>query len=240
MSMFPESGARKPWELDYATDEKSLSKFFNMVYAWMAVGLAVTATVAWFVSHTPSLMRMMYRNPLVAIACGVGSFCIAIGVQRSFRSISANVATVLFLVYAALIGAMISYVFVVYPAATLASAFVVTGGTFAALSIYGFVTKRDLTRIGGILIACAWGLFFASIVNIFIASSALDWLITYAILAVFIGITAYKTQELKMVAEQLGGGSELAARYAIYGSLVLYISFINLFMSILRIMGDRR
>jgi FtsH-binding integral membrane protein len=240
MSMFPESGARKPWELDYARDDKSISKFFNVVYAWMAVGLAVTAAVAWFVSHSPSLMKMFFGNPLVAIVCCLGAFGIAIGVQRSFRTMNANVATALFLLYAALIGAMISYIFVLYPAKTLASAFVVTGGTFAGMSVYGMVTKRDLTRIGSILIMCFWGLLIASIVNIFVASNALDWLITYGILAVFIGITAYETQQLKQMASEYGSNTEMAARYAIYGSLVLYISFINLFMSILRIMGDRR
>ncbi|MDB5321995.1 MAG: ybhL [Phycisphaerales bacterium] len=240
MSMFPQPGAQKSWELEYGADDRSVSKFFNVVYAWMAVGLAVTAAVAWYVSHTPSLMKMFFGNPMVAIACALGAFGIAIGVQRSFRSINANVATALFLLYAALIGAMISYIFVIYPAKTLASAFVVTGGTFAGMSIYGMVTRRDLTRIGGILIMCFWGLLLASIVNIFVASNALDWLITYGILAIFIGITAYETQQLKAMATEFGHNTEMAARYAIYGSLVLYISFINLFMSILRIMGDRR
>src|SRR5438552_2881246 len=100
MSMYPDSGAGKPWELGYARDDRSVSKFFNVVYAWMAVGLAITAAVAWFVSHTPSLMRMFYGNPAVAIVCALGAFGIAIGVQRSFRTINANVATALFLLYA--------------------------------------------------------------------------------------------------------------------------------------------
>jgi uncharacterized protein len=241
MSMYPEqSGLRKPWELQYASDEKALSKFFNVVYAWMAVGLAVTTAVAYFVAHTPSAFRFVLGNPAIGITCAIAAFVISIYVQTQFLKLSANVATALFLLYAALMGAMVSYIFLLYPARTLASAFGVTTGTFVVMSVYGMVTKRDLTRIGSILVMCVWGLLLASVINFFIASNALDWFITYAVLIAFIGITAYKTQELKNVAAEFGGDSTLAPRFAIYGSLVLYIAFINIFLSILRIIGDRK
>ena len=137
-------------------------------------------------------------------------------------------------------GALLSAIFVIYKMQTIGAAFVITGGTFAAMSVYGFVTKRDLTQIGSILVMCVIGLFIASLANIFIASNALSWLITYAVLAVFIGITAYETQKLKVLAQQYGDDPNMAPRIAIIGSLLLYISFINMFMSILRIMGDRK
>jgi FtsH-binding integral membrane protein len=241
MSMFGESGTRKPWELEYANDDKTMSKFFNVVYAWMAVGLAVTAAVAYFVSQSDAGLRIVYGGGRgVAVIIALGMFGIAWGVQSAALRINANVATGLFLLYSALMGALLSGIFVIYKMQTIGGAFLVTGGTFAAMSVYGFVTKRDLTRIGSILIMCFIGLFVASLANIFIASNALSWLITYAVLAVFIGITAYETQKLKVMAQQYGNDPNIAPRIAIIGSLLLYIAFINMFISILRIMGDRR
>jgi len=154
--------------------------------------------------------------------------------------LSAAAATGLFILYAALIGFAIAPIFLIYKMATIVAAFVMTGGVFGVMSVYGFVTKRDLTSMGSFLVMAVVGLFLASLVNIFWANNALSWIITYAVLAVFIGLTAYRTQQLKEIALQLSGNADMAARYAIIGSLSLYISFINMFMSILRILGDRR
>ena len=242
MSMFPGSGAqRKPWELEYGSYDRPMARFFNTVYAWMAVGLAVTAAVAWFVSQSQVGLQMVYgggKGMLVAILLGM--FAISWGVQSAAMRINANVATALFLLYSAMMGALLSGIFVVYKMQTIGGAFLMTAGTFGAMSVYGFVTKRDLTGIGSILVMAAIGLFLASIVNIFLASNGLSWIITYAVLGVFIGITAYETQKLKVMASQFGSDPNMAPRIAIIGSLILYISFINLFTSILRIMGDRR
>lgn len=237
MSMFP--NARRA-NLDYATDDRTIYNFFNAVYAWMAVGLALTAVVAYGVAHTPALLNLIYAGKFMVIALALGAFAVAWYVQSQIGRISTGLATGLFLLYATLIGAMISWIFIVYRMQTLGAAFLMTAGTFGAMSLYGFVTKRDLTRTGSILVMIAIGLFFASLVNVFFASSALSWFITYAVLAVFIGITAYETQQLKNMAYQFQGNGAMLSRVAIVGSLVLYISFINLFMSILRILGDRR
>ena len=241
MSMYPQPGTRKPFELGYANSDKTMSKFFNVVYAWMAVGLAVTAAVAYFVSQSDVGLRMVYGGGRgMAVIIALGMFGIAMGVQSAALRINANVATGLFLLYSALMGALLSAIFIIYKMQTIGASFLITGGTFAAMSVYGFVTKRDLTQIGSILVMCVIGLFIASLANIFIASNALSWLITYAVLAVFIGITAYETQKLKVLAQQYGDDPNMAPRIAIIGSLLLYISFINMFMSILRIMGDRK
>lgn len=224
--------------IDYGTDEASTFSFFNMVYAWMAVGIAVTAVVGWFVAHTPLVYT--FANPGVTVAVLLGAFALAWFVQSQAGRLGAPVAMALFLLYATLIGALISYIWIVYDLETIGSALFMTAGTFGAMSIYGFVTKRDLSRIGSILVMCAIGLFFGSIVNIFLASNAFSWFITYGVLIVFIGITAYETQMLKNMAQQLRHQPHLMARYAVVGSLVLYISFINIFMAILRILGDRR
>lgn len=237
MSQFPDS-RRIP--LDYATDDKSVFNFFNAVYAWMAVGLAVTAAVAWLVAHTPALTKIMYAGPGTIAIFAIGAFLIAWGVQSAAEKISAGVATALFLVYAALIGAMISGIFIIYQMQTILAAFVMTGGTFAVMSIYGYITKRDLTKMGSILAMCVIGLFLASLVNLWLASDGLSWIITYAVLAVFIGLTAYHTQRLKHLALAHQDDPNMAARYAIIGSLMLYIAFINMFLSILRIMGGRK
>ena len=237
MSMYPDS---RPYELEYGTDEKVVFNFFNAVYAWMAVGLGVTALVAWFVSQQPELLRIIYSGRGMVIAMALGAFGIAWYVQSQIHRISTGVATALFMLYAIVIGAMISYIFVIYQTRTLLTAFVMTGGVFGVMSVYGFVTKRDLTRIGSILVMCAIGLFVASLVNVFLASDALSWVITYAVLAVFIGITAYQTQMLKAMAYEYQGNGQMLSRMSIVGSLVLYIAFINMFLAILRILGSRK
>ena len=240
MTMYPQNEARR-YELGYATDERSVFNFFNTVYAWMAVGLALTAVVAWLVSQNQSLLQLIYGSGKgMMLVFVLGAFAIAWFVQTQVERISAAVATVLFLVYAAVVGALISGIFIIYNLQTIGAAFLLTAGTFGAMSVYGFVTKRDLTTIGSFLVMAAIGLFIASIVNVFIASNMLSWVITYAVLFVFIGITAYETQKLKEFAATHGHNPNLAARYAIVGSLVLYISFINIFMAILRILGSRR
>ncbi len=237
MSMYPD--ARRV-ELDYGTDNRAIAGFFNAVYAWMAVGLAVTALVAWFVARSPELLKIIYSGRGMVLVMALGAFGIAWYVQSQIHRISTGLATALFMLYATVIGAMISYIFIIYNMQTLLVAFVLTAGTFGAMSLYGFVTKRDLTGIGSILVMCAIGLFLASIVNIFLASNALSWVITYAVLGVFIGITAYETQKLKEMAYQFQGDGQMLSRIAIVGSLVLYISFINIFLAILRILGSRK
>jgi hypothetical protein len=237
MSQYPY--ARKV-ELGYSTDEKVVFNFFNTVYAWMAVGLAVTAVTAWYTSHSPAIMSLIYGSRFMLIACSLGAFAIAMSVQSAALRISAAAGLALFMLYAVVIGMICSSVFVIYPMPILGAAFLITAGVFGGMSVFGFVTKRDLTSMGSILVMVFWGVFLASIANLFIASTALDWVITYAILVIFLGLTAYRTQMLKAIAWETRGAPQLAARYAVVGSLLLYISFVNLFLAILRILGSRR
>jgi FtsH-binding integral membrane protein len=238
MSQYPY--ARKV-ELDYATDEKVVFNFFNTVYAWMAVGLAVTAVTAWCGSQSNAFMQMVYGSRGGYYLFGLLAFAIAVGVQSVAMRISAIAATGLFLIYAAVIGGLICGIFKVYDSASLASSFIITAGVFGGMSIFGFVTKKDLTSMGSLLIMCVWGLILTSVVNVFFfRSEPLSWLITYGILIVFLGLTAYDTQKLKAIALATQGNKDLAARYAIIGSLNLYVDFINIFLSILRILGSRR
>ena len=240
MSMYPQSGYKKPIELGYARDNHAVVAFFNIVYAWMSVGLALTAAVAWYCSQNMQIVNLVYASKGGYLIFGLAAFAIAMVVQTQAGRMSANLSTVLFMLYAAIIGMLISGIFLIYTPKVLISSFLLTGGTFAGMSVYGFVTKRSLAGMGSMLIMCFWGLFIASIVNIFVASDGLSWLITYGILAVFIGLTAYYTQHLQEIALNLNGNAVLAHRYAIYGALILYIAFINIFLSILRIMGNRK
>ena len=214
--------------------------FFNTVYAWMFAGLAITAAVGWAISQSPAMLQAIYGNRLGYTVIGLAAFAIAMATQRVAMTVNANVATALFVLYAAVIGALVSGIFVIYPTATLAAAFLVTGATFGTMSVLGFVLKMDLSRAGSFLIMAAIGLFVASIVNVFLANNALSWIITYAVLAVFMGLTAYYTQMLKKWAETASDNPAMAPRLAIIGSLMLYVAFINMFLSILRIMGSRR
>jgi FtsH-binding integral membrane protein len=238
MTMYPDQSRRV--ELDYSTEDRATFNFFNAVYAWMAVGLAVTGVVGFLVAHSSTALHFVYANRGVYLLLALGAMVVAWTVQSAAMRISAAAGLALFLLYAGIIGMLLSGVFLVYPAVTLGAAFVVTGGAFAATSIYGFVTKRDLTSIGSICIMLFFGLFLASIVNMFLANSALDWIITYGVLVVVIGIIAYRTQMLKQFATENAHNRDAASRMAVVGSLILYVAFINLFLSVLRILGDRR
>lgn len=238
MTMFPDRTARVT--LDYGTDSGVMTRFFNTVYAWMAVGLAVTAVVGLLVSRSPSFMQMLYGSRGGYFMISLGAVGIAWYVQMQAHRLSAGTSTALFMLYAAIMGALLSGIYLLYPVQTLGAAFLMTGGVFGAMSVYGFVTKRDLSGMGSFLFMAIIGLFIASLVNFWVASTMFDWILTYSILAIFILLTAYQTQMLKNMAVQLQGQPELAARYAIVGALVLYIAFINIFLAILRIIGSRR
>lgn len=239
MSMYPDQVRNTP--LDYSSErEFPLFKFFNQVYAWMFVGLAVTGLVAFFVSQTPAIY-MIFKVKGIGLIFMLGLVGLAYATQAAAMRISAGLGLALFLLYATGIGVAISYIFIIYPAQTIVASFVVTGGVFGGMSLFGFVTKRDLTSIGAFCIMCVWGLFLASIVNYFVAgSNVFSWMITYAVLAVFIVLTAYDTQKLKEIAQQHAHDPALLNRAAVVGSLQLYLDFINIFLSILRILGNRK
>lgn len=226
-------------ELDYATDDRAVFNFFNTVYAWMCAGLAITATTAYLVSMSPSMVRALHGTGISVIVL-LGSVLMIWGIQRAAHRISPTAATVLFLIYAAVIGAVLSGIFVVYNLQTIGGAFAITAGMFGGMSIFGFVTKRDLTAMGSYLFMAVWGLFLATLVNIFLASSTLFWIINYVGVVVFTLLTAYDTQKLKNVAYQTQGNAREAAKYAIIGALSLYLDFLNMFIFILRILGSRR
>jgi FtsH-binding integral membrane protein len=243
MSRIPDNSfgfPRRDSSLGYQSnvDATTLAQFFNAVYAWMAAGLALTAVVAWAVANNPNL-RDLARGPVFLVAI-VAELVLVVAISSAINRISAGVATVLFLLYAALNGFVFSVLLLHYTLASLGSTFAVTAGTFGAMSLYGYVTKRDLTRLGSLLFMALIGVILASLVNLFLQSPMLYWGTTYLGVLIFVGLTAYDTQRLRVLAVQTSGDPRLASRMAIVGSLVLYLDFINLFLTLLRLMGNRR
>jgi FtsH-binding integral membrane protein len=184
-------------------------------------------------------MRQIFRGPPLIILF-VAELGLVWVISASVNKIGAGAATVLFLIYSALNGLTLSVIFVIYTLPSVGGAFVVTAGMFGAMSLYGYVTKRDLTALGSILFMALIGLILASVVNMFWANSTLYWLVTYGGVLIFVGLTAYDTQKLRYIANQTSGNPALASRLAISGALILYLDFINLFLLLLRILGKER
>ena len=233
-------GPAQPLPLDYEQriDRGVLARFFNAVYAWMAAGLGITALVAYWVSTQPDFWQHIGRGTILVLF--IVELVLVGTVAGAIRRINATTATVLFLIYAAINGIVLSGMFLVYTHAAIASAFVVTAGMFAATSLWGYLTRRDLTSFGGFLFMGLIGLIIASIVSIFWHPTMLTVLINYIGVFIFMGLAAYDTQRLKIIALQTANDGALAARLAISGALSLYLDFLNLFLFILSIMSDRR
>lgn len=224
--------------LDYGRqlDAGVIARFFNSVYAWMAAGLAVTAAVAWWVSTQPAFIAQIFHGPILFILI-IAQLGLVWAVAGAVNRINATAATVLFMLYSALNGLTLSVILLVYTQAVIASAFVVTAGTFAAMSVYGFVTRRDLTALGSLLFMALIGLILASVVSIFWHPTWLTVAINYVGVLIFVGLTAYDTQRLKHIALQTQNDPALAARMSIVGALKLYLDFLNLFLFIVSILG---
>ncbi len=214
------------------------SEFIRRVFNWMALGLAATAITALFVVNT-GLVSSIMRHPFLIMALIVGELGIVIALGAAIGRISSATALLMFFLYAVLTGITLSTIFLIYTKGSIANTFFITGGTFAAMSAYGYVTRRDLTSLGGFLMMGLIGMIIASVVNIFLRSPAFDWIITYAGIAIFIGLTAYDTQTIKAMASAGFAGSEEERKGAILGALRLYLDFINLFLLLLRLFGRR-
>jgi len=208
----------------------------RQVYAWMGGGLLLTALMAMATISSPALFNAIVGNRIVFYALIIGEIGLVIGISRAINKISAALASSLFLLYAALNGVTMSVIFAVYTAESITSTFVITAATFGAMSAFGYFTKRDLTRWGSFLFMGLIGVVIASLVNIFVGSSAVSWIISVIGVIVFTGLTAYDTWKIKAMA---AAGAE-GRKPAILGALTLYLDFINLFLMLLRLLGNRR
>ena len=221
--------------------DAGLRAYMNKIYGLMSVAMVVTGGVAWSVGTSPAMINLFIGSPLrwvVLIALFVMSFALPTMVNR----MSVGAAQLAFYVYAALFGILMSSIFVVYTQASIAQTFLVTAIAFAGLSIYGYTTKRDLSAMGTFALMAVWGLIVASIVNMFMQSSALNFAISAFGVVVFSGLTAWDTQKLKSdyVAHARSGDEEWIGKSAVLGALNLYLDFINMFMYMLRFLGNSR
>jgi len=226
--------------LDTTRAEAGQRSFLLRVYHWMTLGLALTGVVALYVASSDALVRTLLSNRVLFFGLIAGELVLVLVLAGRAMRMSVRGAVVAFLLYAALNGVTFSVLFLAYAQSTIASAFFVTAGTFAAVSVYGYTTRRDLAGIGGFAVMGLVGLIIASVVNLFLRNPALQWVTTYAGVIVFVLLTAYDTQKLKRIhqAARVDGASETQA--SILGALTLYLDFINLFLFILRILGGRR
>lgn len=173
------------------------------VYGWMTVGLLLTAFVAWYAANSAAVMELLFTNRVFLIGLIIAQLALVIVLSAMIQKLSAGVTTMLFMLYSALTGLTLSSIFIVYTAASIASTFVVTAGMFGAMSLYGYTTKRDLSGFGNMLFMALIGIVLASLVNFWLKSEALMWAVTYIGVIVFVGLTAYDTQKLKNMGEQI-------------------------------------
>lgn len=212
---------------------------FVRVYAWMFAGLMMSALMAFIVATQPNLINLFLKNRMMFFSLIVGELLLVISISGMINRIGAATAGALFAAYSLMNGITLSVVLLVYQAGSVYAAFGIAAGTFGAMSIIGYLTKADLSRFGGFLMMALIGIIIVSVVNLFLKSSSLEWIISIVGLALFIGLTAYDTNKIKMMLSGANSDDALA-KIAVLGALTLYLDFINLFLFILRIIGRRR
>lgn len=212
---------------------------FRQVYIWMSLALFITGITALIVANNNSLIYSLMSNQLLFWVLIIGEVVMVAVLAARIHKLSLATATVMFIAYSIINGVTMSLLFLLYTSESIASTFFITAGTFGAISAYGYFTKKDLSSLGSILIMALIGILIASLVNIFLESSTLYWIISYVGVAIFVGLTAYDTQKIK---ESIMNSdvNETAYKIALMGALELYLDFINLFLFLLRIFGGGR
>lgn len=209
------------------------------VYVWMTFALVITGVVAYGVASSPTLLQAIFSNKILFWGIILGQFGLVFGISGAINRLSLSVATMLFVLYSILNGVMLSAIFVAYSPMVITKVFFITAGTFAAMATFGYFTKADLSGMGKILMMALIGLIIATVVNIFLKSSGLDMILSYVGVLIFVGLTAWDSQKIKMMLAQCEDMDEGAQKIALIGALTLYLDFINLFLYLLRIFGRK-
>lgn len=218
----------------------AIPAFLARVYAWMTAGLLTTALAAFVTLSNESLLRAVIGNRIVFFGLMIAELGLVAWLSGMVGRLSSTAAGGVFLLYSVLNGLTLSVVFLAYTSGSIVSTFVVTAGTFGAMSAYGLVTKRSLDGVGSFAFMGLIGVVLASVVNIFLRNDMLGFVLSCVGVIVFVALTAYDTRKLKMMAATVDSGSEEGRRGAISGALALYLDFINLFLMLLRLFGNRR
>jgi FtsH-binding integral membrane protein len=225
-----------PWSTptSYETTASTEAAFVAKVYRWMAAGLALTGLFAYAVVTSPTLLRVIVGNPMVFFGLIIGELIMVVAFSRVVQRVTFGTAAAMFLAYCALSGLTFSVIFLAYTRESIASTFFITAGTFGAMSAYGTLTKKDLSSWGQFLMMGLIGVVIAAVVNIFLRSDSLSFVLSCMGVVVFTGLTAYDAQKIKAYAH---AGDD---RLALHGALALYLDFVNLFLMLLRLFGRRR
>ena len=228
-------------EVEYVKsfERSAVSTVLKNVYLWMTAALAISGLTAMFVAKSPVILSLIFANSFTMWGFFLAQIALVWFISARIHSLSIPTAVMLFTLYAVMMGVTLSSIFLAYTTASITNVFFITAGTFGAISLYGYTTKRDLSSWRTILLMGLIGLIIASLVNYFLNSEMLYWIISYVGVIVFVGLTAYDTQKIKQMALEVGTNEDAGKRVALLGALVLYLDFINLFLYLLRIFGNR-
>jgi len=220
--------------------EEIQRSFILRVYAWMTLGLFVTAVAALWTIYTPGLLHTIVTTPLLFFGLVIGELVLVMVLTAAVSRMTPAIAGLTFLGYAVLVGVTFSVLTLIYTSTSIALTFGITASTFGIMTLFGYTTHRDLTKLGNLLIMALIGLIIAMLANLFLKNPAIYWVTTFVGILIFIGLVAYDTQKLKKMSLSVSQEGGIAAKASILGALSLYLDFINLFLLLLRIFGRRR
>ena len=226
--------AERQWDV-----AEAFPVLMRKVYVWMTLALAITGFTAYGVATSPGILQAIYSNQILFWGLVIAEFALVFGVSAAINRLSLTTATLMFILYSVINGALLSYIFLAYTTSSVATVFFITAGTFGAMALIGYTTKADLSSMGKILFMALIGLIIATVVNIFVKSSGLEMIMTYVGVLIFVGLTAYDTQKIKRMFMNAPDAGESTQKYAVLGALTLYLDFINLFLYLLRLFGRR-
>lgn len=226
--------AERQWDVSAA-----FPVLMRKVYVWMTLALVITGFTAYGVATSPGIQQLVFGNSIVMWGLIIAEFALVIGVSAAINKLSLTTATLMFILYSVINGALLSSIFLIYTASSIATVFFITAGTFGAMALVGYTTKTDLTSMGKILFMAFIGLVIATLVNLFVKSSGFTLILSYVGVLIFVGLTAYDSQKIKQMMLQAPDAGESAQKLALLGALTLYLDFINLFIYLLRIFGKR-
>lgn len=216
------------------------AKLMRSVYLWMVLALVITGLTAAYVASSPAYISALMNNSILFYGVIIAELALVFILSGRIHKMSFTSASLMFILYSLLTGVSLSTIFLAYTESSIATTFLITAGTFGTMSLVGFVTKKDLSKLGGILFMALIGLIIATVVNIFLVNDTLGWIINYVGVLIFVGLTAYDTQKIKQMMREYGTDiNEQTQKMALMGSLSLYLDFINMFLYLLRIFGNR-
>lgn len=218
----------------------SFPVLMRKVYTWMALAMIITGITAYGVATSPAILEAIFTNRMLFWGLIIAEFGLVFGISGMINKLGLATATLMFIAYSIINGALLSTIFLLYTMQSIGTVFFITAGTFGIMALIGYTTKTDLTSLGKMLFMALIGIIIATVVNIFVGSTGLQMVISYIGVIIFVGLTAYDSQKIKHMLMTQNSADEGAQKLALLGALTLYLDFINLFIYLLRIFGNRR